>query len=205
MNDFDYEVLQRKRLARQAAHKKCGSKSRKCPMPTDYMTKKQWKERCGEVVTYELKKPMEWNDFRKMPPDVQKEYLLALIERYSTTASDLARMFGITPQTVTRFCSSKEIGIEFTRGKRMSKDKQVEFGKFLSHSDGDITNAASEGEAEQSNSEESAERSLPHMDMTGFSLCFEGTINPDMVMNSIISMVRPNENVKLEIRCQILP
>lgn len=51
MNDFDYEVMQRKRLARQAFHRKSGSKSKKCPMSTDHMTRKQWLERCGESVT----------------------------------------------------------------------------------------------------------------------------------------------------------
>lgn len=45
MNDFDYEVLQKKRLARQAFHKKGESKSRKCPMSTDRMTRKQWIEK----------------------------------------------------------------------------------------------------------------------------------------------------------------
>ena len=71
MNDFDYEVLQKKRLARQAFHKKGGSKSRKCPMSTDRMTRKQWIERCGEVVTYELGKPMGWEAFKQMPVALQ--------------------------------------------------------------------------------------------------------------------------------------
>ena len=76
MNDFDYEVMQRKRLARQAFHRKSGSKSKKCPMSTDHMTRKQWLERCGESVTYQLGKPMPWEEFKKMPVQIQKEYLL---------------------------------------------------------------------------------------------------------------------------------
>lgn len=54
MNDFDYDCLQKKRLARQARYRKCGSKSRKCPLPTDNMTQEEWKERCGEVLTIKL-------------------------------------------------------------------------------------------------------------------------------------------------------
>lgn len=205
MNDFDYDVLQKKRLARQSFHRKCGSKSRKCPMSTDRMTRKQWEERCGEIVTYELGKPMSWDQFRQMPANLQKEYLVRLVHDYSATASDLARMFGITPQTVTRFCGNPEISIEFSRGKRMPKDCRVEFEKFLSNNCEDIDFAQTTQESGVPN-QETHLLDLPRdMGMTEFSLCFEGTVNPEMVTNSIIAMLRPNTSVKLEVRCSILP
>ena len=205
MNDFDDEVLQKKRLARQAFHKKGGSKSRKCPMSTDRMTRKQWIERCGEVVTYELGKPMGWEAFKQMPVALQKEYLLLLIDKYSTTASDLARMFGITSQTVTRFCGNQEIGIEFSRGKRMSRDNRAEFERFLCGADDDAVPAALEPKPEQSAPELSISRQTSGMDMTAFSLSFEGVIKPETVVNSIISMLRPGSSVRLEVKCQVLP
>lgn len=40
MNDFDYENLQKKRLARNAYAKK-GSRSKKCTLPDDYLTPAQ--------------------------------------------------------------------------------------------------------------------------------------------------------------------
>lgn len=40
MNDFEFDCLQKKRLAQQAKYRKRGSKSKKCPMSTDHMTKK---------------------------------------------------------------------------------------------------------------------------------------------------------------------
>lgn len=48
MNDFEFDCLQKKRLAQQAKYRKRGSKSKKCPMSTDHMTKKQWIEKDGE-------------------------------------------------------------------------------------------------------------------------------------------------------------
>ncbi len=131
MNDFDHEVMQRKRLARQAFHKKCGSKSKKCPMSTDHMTRKQWLERCGETVTYQLGQPMPWDDFKKMPAAIQQEYLLDIIQKYSTTASDLARLFGIGASTVTKHCGAQEIGIKFSPGKKMPKDKREAFERLF--------------------------------------------------------------------------
>lgn len=205
MNDFDYEVLQRKQLARQASHKKGGSKSRKCPMSTDYMTKKQWRERCGEIVTYQLGKPMSWDEFRQIPVGLQKEYLLDLIHKYSTTAADLARMFGITSQTVTRFCGNQDIGIEFSRGKRMPKDRRIEFEKFLSGGSDAIMPVASESNSPPVVQGMFSGGVASGMNMTEFSLCFEGTLIPEMITNSIVAMLRPDSSVKLEIRCSILP
>lgn len=201
MNDFDFEVLQRKRLAHQASHRKCGSKSKKCKMSTDYMTQKQWKERCGEVMTYQLGKPMCWDEFRQIPADLQKEYLLDLIHKYSATASDLAKMFGITPQTVTRFCGGPEIRIDFPRGKRMPKDVRIEFEKFLAGNDSTLAPA----ELESNRTPVQPRTVISSMSMTDFSLCLEGNLNPEMITNSIIAIVGPDSNVKLEIKCSILP
>lgn len=173
-------------------------------MSTDHMTKKQWKERNGEIVTYQFGRPMSWEDFKRMPADIQKEYLLNLVRRYSTTASDLAKMFGITPVTVSKFCGTREIGIEFCRGKRMTKEQRAEFEKFLGQEDNTVqfVAPAQNPEPEQSSSNT---RLSSCADMTGFSLCFEGAIHPEMVVNSIVSMLRPNANVRLEVRCSILP
>lgn len=199
MNDFDYEVIQRKRLASQASHRKCGSKSKKCSMSTDHMTRKQWEERCGDIVTYQLGKPMSWDEFKGLPATLQKEYLMDLIHKYSTTASDLARMFGITPQTVTRFCGNPDIGISFIRGKHMSKENRAEFEKFMSGSDVTITHTR------QNEPPMTPAAITSDMNMTQFSLCFEGVIIPEMVTNSIIAMLRPNSNVKLEVMCSVIP
>ena len=58
MNDFEFDCLQKKRLAQQAKYRKRGSKSKKCPMSTDHMTKKQWIERCGKIVTIKMDSPV---------------------------------------------------------------------------------------------------------------------------------------------------
>jgi len=196
MNDFDYEVSSRKHLARQASYRKRGSKSKKCSLSTDYMTRKQWEERCGEIMTYQIGKPMKWDKFKQMPQNIQKEYLQGLIHQYSTTAVDLARMFGVSPQTVIRFCSNPEMGIEFSRGKRMSREEQDNFEKFVSGNDNAITDTG----ASLDNPPVVLETSKD-MNMTEFSLCFEGVFNPEMVMNSIIAMLSSDAVVKLEIRC----
>ena len=213
MNDFDYEVMQRKRLARQASHRKCGSKSKKCSMSTDHMTRKQWLERCGETVTYQLGKPIPWDYFKKMPVAIQKEYLLDMIQKYQTTASDLARLFGIGASTVTKHCGSEEIGIKFSPGKKMPKDRREEFERlFLVEGE-----APPLPDAEDEDAQDVTETPIVHrldmskakpsssgMEMTDFSLSFQGDINVEMVVNSIVAMLTPGSKVRLDIRCSVL-
>lgn len=82
MNDFEFDCLQKKRLAQQAKYRKRGSKSKKCPMSTDHMTKKQWIERCGKIVTIKMDSPVSWASFKELSKQTQEEYLKNLMEKY---------------------------------------------------------------------------------------------------------------------------
>jgi len=209
---FNDDVREKKKLAGQARYHKRGSK--KCNLSSDRMTHKQWLERCGKVVTYNLKKPILWQDFCKLPVYVQKEYLLNLIQEYQTTASDLAKMFGIHPQTVTKYCGSEEIGIRFSPGKRMSKEKRKAFDKFCEgfSCPQEETVVAKKEKEEPAKAEVSAAPDdnaapapSPDMAMTEFNLSFSGTFNRELVGNYLALMLPKDAPVKLEIKCIVLP
>lgn len=74
MNDFDYDIVQKKRVARGAfAH--VNRKRGKCRLPSDYLTAAQKKEMNGAVKTYNIMRPMPLAEFKGMPDDLQREYL----------------------------------------------------------------------------------------------------------------------------------
>lgn len=74
MNDFDYDIVQKKRVARGAfAH--VNRKRGKCRLPSDYLTAAQKKEMNGAVKTYNITRPMPLDEFKGMPDDLQREYL----------------------------------------------------------------------------------------------------------------------------------
>ena len=100
MNDFDYDVLQKKRTAAGARHMKRGSRSKRCSLPSDNLTPAQLKRRNGPVSTYKLDAPMRWDDFKAMPVDLQKQYLSRLIEHYHATNKMLGAMFYVDPTVV---------------------------------------------------------------------------------------------------------
>lgn len=110
MHDFDYDAMQKKRIARGAAHMKRGSKSKKCTLPSDYLTAAQKRRLNGPVNTYKLDEPMNWESFKAMPEDLQKKYILNLQETYQANNDMLGKMFGVTGVSVCKMRHALGIG-----------------------------------------------------------------------------------------------
>lgn len=102
MNDFDYDILERKRVARNAKYKRNGSKSRKCTLPQDSMSAAQLRRMNGKMETYNLSKPMSWTMFRAMPDDLKREYITRLRERFNASLAKISEMMGICRPNVSR-------------------------------------------------------------------------------------------------------
>lgn len=206
MNDFDYDVMQKKRIARMAQYRKRGSKSKKCPMSTDYMTRKQWEERCGEVHTYDMNEPKSWEQFKEMPVDIQREYLNYLVENYNVNATSLGTMFNIRPLTVRRHIETNNLGLTFKVGNSMNAAQKEKWKSFLSKED---TTPEDSNCVEQTAKEKSKMAEHPQtinsigMDMKQFSLTFQGKIDVNMIANSIISIIGQGAVGKVEIMCTL--
>lgn len=136
MTEFDYDVMQKKRIASSDRHRKRGSKSTYCGLPSDHMTQAQWKKRNGEVKTMNLNEPMNWTAFKAMPQDLQVEYVQKLVNRFHCTMTDLSRMFGVQAMAISRHF--KEIGVSglFQRGKKMTSEQYQLFVNWLGIPDG---------------------------------------------------------------------
>lgn len=132
MHDFDYDAMQKKRIARSAAHMKRGSKSKRCSLPSDYMTQAEWKRRNGPVATYKLDAPMNWNTFKGMPDDLRKTYLTNLRELYGATDEMLGRMFFIDKSAVYNHRMKLGVTGSVTRLTGKSKDiREAKWSAFL--------------------------------------------------------------------------
>lgn len=119
MNDFDYDVKEKKRIAAGARARKCGSKSKRCTLPSDYLTPKQKRGLNGEMKTYNLSAPMSYGEFRDIPEDLQREYLTKLYVDWCISLTEISKMFKCSPETVRQAC--KQFGINTAnRGHRAS-------------------------------------------------------------------------------------
>ena len=121
MHDFDYDAMQKKRIARGASHMKRGSKSKKCTLPSDYLTAAQKRRLNGPVSTYKLDEPMNWESFKAMPEDLQKKYILNLQETYQANNDMLGKMFGVTGVSVCRMRHA--LGVGAMGQSKMTRDE----------------------------------------------------------------------------------
>ena len=123
MNDFDYDALQKKRIAAGARHMRRGSRSKRCFLPSDNLTPAQLKRRNGPVSTYKLDEPMRWDDFKAMPVDLQKQYLTYLVETYGATNEMLGDMFYVHPTHVGTV--KKALGVVSHNPHRLIGEKKA--------------------------------------------------------------------------------
>lgn len=109
MNDFDYDVKQKKRIARGAFAKKGGSRSKKCTLPGDYLTPAQKAKLSTTLVSANLKAPMDYATFKNLPTEIKREYLEWLIETYGARQGWVAKdMFGISKEAFRLYVSTHE-------------------------------------------------------------------------------------------------
>lgn len=114
MNDFDYDCMQKKRIAMGAfAH--INRKRGGCSLPSDTLTEKQRKEKNGEVKSYNITRPMPWYEFKAMPEDLKREFFRNM-QSFGGTAKWLEEEMGASAQTIIAY--AERVGAPFRRGGR---------------------------------------------------------------------------------------
>lgn len=133
MNDFDFDVMQKKRLNASARARVCGSKSKKCGLPSDHLTPAQLKAKSGPVVSFDLNRPMSYERFKQMPDDLKVDYLNGICERFRVSISAISTdMFGLSDSTLRFYLKAHGLKIASGRqGGRMVKDNRQAWEHWL--------------------------------------------------------------------------
>lgn len=114
MDDTKYTMIEtireRKDLARSARHKKNGSKSKKCTLPSDYLTKKEKEAMSSECKTWSMFKFYNWEEFQEMPADIQVQYLNSIIYRYGVGICTISKhQFKKSPSNLDKYLTAHGI------------------------------------------------------------------------------------------------
>lgn len=136
MNDFEYDCMQKKRIAR-SAHNHVNARRGKCKLPHEYKTAKELRALNGEVKTYNLKAPMSYEAFIVMPKDLQTAYITYLRDEFSATNAMISKMWGISVGTTQKYLrefpaaamgrvSKKESCYRWDRWYRWLSEEQAE-------------------------------------------------------------------------------
>ena len=226
MNDFDYDVLQKKRIAAGSRHMRRGSRSKRCFLPSDNLTPAQLKRRNGPVSTYKLDAPMRWDDFKAMPVDLQKRYLTNLVETYGATNEMLGDMFYVHPTHVGAV--KKALGVISNNPRHLSKEKKAirdqMWAAFCNGvvGGGDAVKetpkepkkvetlpvrcpdelegaAITPADTEAPTEAEPVDVKIPMLDMTELSATFNGWFTPETFLGWIAKLPIPEAEVKIRV------
>lgn len=129
MNDVEFilkeDIKEKKQAGRGYYHKKNGSKSKKCRLPSDSLSKKEIEKMNGECKVYNLNKPMSYSNFCAMPVDLQIKYLEMLRDKFGANQTEISFMMGCNCATLKshkqRFLNGKPEFKRYTYS-RLDKD-----------------------------------------------------------------------------------
>ena len=117
MNDVEFilkeDIKEKKQAGRGYYHKKNGSKSKKCHLPSDSLSKKEIEKMNGECKVYNLNKPMNYSNFCAMPVDLRIKYLEMLRDKFGANQTEISKMMGVAVTTLSshraKFLDSKPV------------------------------------------------------------------------------------------------
>ena len=109
---FQQDIKERKQQVNGARHRKRGSKSKKCSLPSDTLTAKEIKERCGAIITMNPQKRYSLNEFHQFPDDIKGIYIKAIQKRFHVGSSDIAEMFGMKSDAFRNYALMHNIIVE---------------------------------------------------------------------------------------------
>ena len=88
---YRQDIKEKKAAGRGVFHKKGGSKSKKCTLPHERLTKKELEKMNGEVMTYNPNAWYSWKEFMKLPDEYQTKYINSLMTRYNCSLRRLRK------------------------------------------------------------------------------------------------------------------
>ena len=170
------------------------------------MTQREWIERNGPVMSYNLRKPMSWEQFtnENLGNDVKEEYLNGLIGQFSVNQRILAEMFGISVATLSRTIKRLGLNINFVKGKFPNEEQMAAYEAFLNP---EVEQEELEPQEEYDTAIDESEAQEPTQkavtSMTEFSIKFQGVLDIDTVANSLKMILGRHAEGEIEIICKI--
>ena len=211
IDDFNYDCMEKKRIASGSRHMKRGSKSKKCTLSSDLLTAAQIKKKNGKVINMDMAKPTSLRNFKTWPTDIQKEYLTRYINEFGCTIADLAQIFGCSYSAFRKHLADIEFDTSvFAVGKRMSKENRFRFRQWLStyypefqsketpRVEAPASEPTPEVTIQADHSEETVNESSNLMGTPRVCMDFTGLLNVHQIANTLLSVAN-GKRVKVSV------
>lgn len=203
MNDFDYDAMQKKRLANSARKRVNGSKSRRCSLPSDNLTPAQREKLNGECKSWSLNDPMDYETFKSMPLDLQVQYVNGLKSRFSIGVGTIAEeLFGISRTALIKYFKIHDIKADVT-GKRLNAGERKVWEEWLGREPAEEPEEADEAllTEEEHREPECPTRTDTAQDFGMGAITVEwcGEFNAAVFMQQLAKMPFPTGRVKIRL------
>lgn len=170
---FHQDVKERKKMKTGAMHKKNGCKSKKCTLPSDYLSKKEKAKLSGPVISIKMNQPYyDYRSFKKLPLGLQREYFESLITNYGARYIDIAGMLGISKITMYNLCKSFNPPLPRTRSGKPARTVDNRWVNFVAK---EVTPKEVETIVERSIEMEEKKDLETSMGVTTMNLAMNGT------------------------------
>lgn len=129
------DSIEKKKIAHSSHNRKthCG-KGGRVKFPSDYLSKKELKAMNGDVKSYSLNKPMNWEEFRSMPQDLQIMYIKKLRNEFGVPDSVLCKAMGICRSSFSKAMKDLNLSLGKSAGATgrqwMNSEKSSKFSEY---------------------------------------------------------------------------
>lgn len=123
---FISDVKERKTIARNSRYKKNGCKSKKCTLPSDYMTRKEIAAMNSECITCDFNKFYTWSEFQKFKDSTKIDYIESLALKYNCSLDAIGMVvFELSTGALSNYISKNGLSVKIypIRGKAASAGK----------------------------------------------------------------------------------
>ena len=129
------DSIEKKKIAHSSHNRKthCG-KGGRVKFPSDYLSKKELKAMNGDVKSYNLNKPMTWEEFRSMPQDLQIMYIKKLRNEFGVPDSALGKAMGVCRSSFSKAMKDLNLSLGKSAGATgkqwMNSEKSSKFSEY---------------------------------------------------------------------------
>lgn len=129
------DSIEKKKISHSSHNRKthCG-KGGRVKFPSDYLSKKELKAMNGEVKSYNLNRPMTWEEFRSMPQDLQIMYIKKLRNEFGVPDSVLGKAMGICKSSFSKAMRDLNLSLGKSAGATskqwLGSEKSLKFSEY---------------------------------------------------------------------------
>ena len=124
MNDYEYTFKQdskEKKNIGNSARKMNRTGKGPIKFPSDYLTEGQKKKLSGPCTTYDMGRPMSYQDLVKMPEDLQRLYLQGVMDKFHPTQKALGDLFGVSKNIIAYKMKVLNVAAASDRGRKFNE------------------------------------------------------------------------------------